>query len=345
MTVGSPVLRSVVGGMGGGARVPYRYIRTWNGSTTYGTLNTPVVVASGDTAEIVFVCPAGGVVQYLIDGIVSFDASNLLQLVNCTATIDGVSVASGASIAAYQDGSAHTMVLTFNGADTATIIGANTGPANFFAGEILSVKFTDNSGAPVVTNYVFDDDNLVYSQARGNAPGAELVINGTFDTDVSGWNDPSDARSTATWESGTKRMRVTNAASGPGYGYAWQTLNIESGKHYYLSCDTYDVGTARVRRIQISTSETTGTFAASTATTNSRHEVAFTATYTGVAYVLVQIFTSTLSVAVEFDNISLKEIPNSVTWTNFIASDIELFSLNLSTLCWEAAVHADICYA
>lgn len=64
-------------------------------------------------------------------------------------------------------------------------IGRGTGGANLFKGQILSVKFTDKSGAEdVVTNYVFDSGSDLYQLPRGEEIGNELNGDPTCDNET-----------------------------------------------------------------------------------------------------------------------------------------------------------------
>jgi len=101
-----------------------------------------------------------------------------------------------------------------------------------------------------------------------------LVTNGTFDTDTSGWT----AGANTTISVVSNRLRVTNV--GTNYGYAYQAFPTVVGKTYTVSVEiTYNAGRARVListssnptvggNIDVSASGTgTYTFVASTTTT------------------------------------------------------------------------------
>lgn len=63
--------------------------------------------------------------------------------------------------------------------------------------------------------------------------GSELIVNGTFDTDLSGW---SQSGTNYIWQDGA----VTRESTGTGE-YLYQSVNVETGKQYFLSCvlDSY----------------------------------------------------------------------------------------------------------
>ena len=163
-------------------RSTHRDILTLNGIDIDGVFNTPLVLATNDTVDTWLSTPSSGVLMDVFDGVMQFDAGDLLQLTNCTATFDGVAVADGASIAAYLDGKLHNIVLTMTGSDTITYLGSNGASANYFSGEVLSVKATISS---VVTNYIIDSGSTTIQYARGEvSPSAKyLTLNNVADTD------------------------------------------------------------------------------------------------------------------------------------------------------------------
>jgi|GEM_PF-1873467 hypothetical protein len=61
--------------------------------------------------------------------------------------------------------------------------------------------------------------------------GPELVTNGTFDTDVSGWD--ADANGTISWDNGT--LKYTGTGAGPTFMDASQTLSTIVGQRYRVS--------------------------------------------------------------------------------------------------------------
>lgn len=130
-----------------------RLIPQFNGTDNYATLNTPAVMATSDTLEFQFASLDAGVLSDVFDGVIQFDAAELLQLTNCTATFDGTPVADGASISAYLDGAVYTVILTFTGADTITYVGKSGVLTNYLQGHILSFTTTISS---VETEYVLD---------------------------------------------------------------------------------------------------------------------------------------------------------------------------------------------
>jgi hypothetical protein len=72
---------------------------------------------------------------------------------------------------------------------------------------------------------------LADTTAETITASGELVTNGTFTTDTSGWTAGGGA--TITYVAGV--MRVTNDATGVNYGYAYQTIATVVGKTYTIS--------------------------------------------------------------------------------------------------------------
>lgn len=315
-------------------RSTHRAVRTFDGIDTYGTLQEPETLAAGDTVEVVFASSTTLTLRDLLDGVLQFDALDLLQLTNCTATIDGVAVADGASIAAYLDSVLHTIVLTMTGADTVTYIGQNGLAANYFAGEILSVKFTDNSGAsPVVTNYVLDNDSLVFQQARGYALGSELI---PFSDGETSFTDTSEPPGSSVWVSDTLELSNPNGLSTEEGAGGW-SFDTVIGETYYLSV----VKSGGASITQVGSTALMGGNIYQSSNNNNDIGIFYTA-ITTTTYVTARNFSSTTTAVV--NSVSNKQAPKSLVYSNFTASDIEQFTYNQQTGCWEAAVHADICY-
>ena len=84
----------------------------------------------------------------------------------------------------------------------------------------------------------------------------ELVTNGTFDTDLTGWTTDYDlARGTISWQSG--KIRLTN--DGTGNTYAYQAIPTEPGKAYILTGDVTSAGNA-IGRLQAGDTAGSATF-------------------------------------------------------------------------------------
>ena len=100
-------------------------------------------------------------------------------------------------------------------------------------------------------NYNNALDLVSFSRASGGTAlrkisyGTELVTNGTFDTDTTGWT----AVRSSTLSSPSNNLRVTNAG-GVTAGAAEQVVSTEVGKVYQISADfTYGGATSGAIRI------------------------------------------------------------------------------------------------
>jgi hypothetical protein len=178
----------------------------------------------------------------------------------------------------------------------------------------LTTMFQDVAGTSPVTA---DGQSVLLMLDKGQWGGktlaqvlaaqAELVTNGTFDSDVSGWSTPTDARSTNTWVDG--KLRVTHVGAGFN-GYAFQTIATVVGRRYMIRWTPSAVTTGYPTRVFWGNSEgsTTGGGASTAATVSGPQYITFVATAT-TTFVAVQLFTPTTLISYDFDNISIKEIP------------------------------------
>jgi len=133
-----------------------------------------------------------------------------------------------------------------------------------------------------------------------------LVTNGTFDTDTSGWS----AQNSATLSAAGAELTVTNGATA--FGYASQAITTEIGRVYTFSVDVTDVSSSGVggARIRIGTSLGGGTITEIQQTTAATVTHTFTAE-TATTYLRVGLWVQGSGSSVSFDNISVYEVdPN-----------------------------------
>ena len=137
-----------------------------------------------------------------------------------------------------------------------------------------------------------------YNASEPNVTGSELVTNGTFDTDTSGW---TAGNSTISVVSGKLRISITTS----GLGYAYQTINTVVGKKYTATVQGSNFGSIVNWGIRVGTSAGSDNVDAAWVTSSdTTATVTFTATSTttyinlGVSY--------TAGVATDFDNISVR---------------------------------------
>ena len=131
--------------------------------------------------------------------------------------------------------------------------------------------------------------------------GTELVTNGTYDTDTSGW---SNSKSTLSVVSG--RLRVTS--TGGSYPMAFQTLTTVIGRRYRITADV-TFGTTAGAVVQVN-SETGQSFTTSggVLTSSGSVSVDFTANITNTNIILHGNTGTSAGQYQEFDNVSVREL-------------------------------------
>jgi len=129
----------------------------------------------------------------------------------------------------------------------------------------------------------------------------ELVQNGTFDSDVSGWASGKDA----ILSSESSKLRVTNDIIDYAYGYG--VAETEIGKTYQLSVDRYN-GTAGSSGVRAGVSApTNATYYEITDSTEETNITTFVAIET-LVYITLYSWSAGDTAYSEYDNVSLKEI-------------------------------------
>ena len=132
--------------------------------------------------------------------------------------------------------------------------------------------------------------------------GSELVTNGTFDTDVSGWVATACS---ITNNSGV--MRITD--SDGGIGYVSQTVTLEVGKAYEMSVDVVTDGITGSMILNMGTSGGSGQMAStSLASGTGTISAVFVATQT-TGYLNLRNASALAGEFWEVDNVSVKALP------------------------------------
>ena len=153
-------------------------------------------------------------------------------------------------------------------------------------------------------NFSNANDLITFSRSsagtalRKIAYGSELVTNGTFDTDISGWTTQAGG-STFTVSSG--QLTISRSAVDPGYVY--QTISTTAGNVYYVTFGVIDNGPIDLR---VGTSpaglQITSSGIKSSAGT---YTLAFVATG---ASTYISLVNTSYSTSFTIDNISVKEV-------------------------------------
>ena len=156
-------------------------------------------------------------------------------------------------------------------------------------------------------NFSNANDLITFSRSsagtalRKIAYGSELVTNGTFDTDVSGWT----VNANGSLSLSSNRLRITNVS---GRGDAYTSFATEVGKVYSISLDVPDASNPPSAFWVLSgTAPNTGDNLSVFNEPAGSHEYSFVAAST-TTYLTIYVSNSSVASYTEFDNISVKEV-------------------------------------
>lgn len=189
----------------------------------------------------------------------------------------------------------------------------------------------------------FDDAGFI-GKDKSTTLGSNLVTNGTFDVDLSGWTD--GATSIATWIDGRLKYERNNSSVSNFY----QSISVENGKTYEVSMGIYELSSASIAgRLYVGTTANGAEIGniSWNADEKSQRTLKFTATATGNIY--VSIFYSGLTTGYMIvDNVSLREIVtqgNDFTATNLSATDVVLDSPTNNFAVWNNLASSNFVYS
>lgn len=152
---------------------------------------------------------------------------------------------------------------------------------------------------------------MTVSSASAAILGPELVTNGTFETDLSGWSiwHGTIAQDLDTNGGSTYSMLVTNTGSGNADGEAYQFVPMESGKKYQVSFDEKNAGTSLYFSMGAANGDA-GAFGQNGYSNANWANVSFEITVPGTTTTSVQLnmFPYTSGEAILLDNVSIKEV-------------------------------------
>jgi hypothetical protein len=157
----------------------------------------------------------------------------------------------------------------------------------------MSTLFQDSAGTTPVTA-MEQPVGLQLDLSKGLVLGPELVTNGTFDTDVSGWSNV-----TAIISHSTDEALVTSAGS---FGYVRQFLTTVSGKTYIAKCKARRGTTNQAILVIVGGSQSVTTSISATTI-----QVIFVASSTSTELRLQVANAGTAF----FDNITVRELPGN----------------------------------
>jgi hypothetical protein len=192
------------------------------------------------------------------------------------------------------------------GFDPASLFASNE-PGVWYDPSDTSTLFQDAAGTTPVTA-VEQPVGLMLDKSRGLVLGPELVTNGTFDTDTSGWSEGAGSGAAIAWQSGTALLTTGSAG-----GRLIQSFSTVVGRTYQVSISRVG-GTAATAGYRITTDAlggATGQIISNT-TLAGNFNVTFVFTATSTTTVVAGVCAITTSVvSVQFDNISVRELPGN----------------------------------
>ena len=153
-------------------------------------------------------------------------------------------------------------------------------------------------------------DLITFTRASGGTAlrkisyGSELVTNGTFDTDLSGWT----ANSFATLSLSSGSIRVENNSNN--LGLAIQEIDLEAGKTYHFSTNLIAINDLLAQfTVNTSTNYSTNVAGLTNSSTTGTKTFNYTPSSSGTYYIiLAHRGGNILGKYVEFDNVSVKEV-------------------------------------
>lgn len=173
-------------------------------------------------------------------------------------------------------------------------------PGVWFDPSDLTTVFQDSAGTTPVTA-TGQTVGLILDKSRGLALGSNLVTNGTFDTNTTGWT-ARNANSELTVVSG--ELQVKTLANE--FAYASQSLSTVAGRSYILTANTNVV--SGQGSIAIGVSQGTSSIYSSGGFTGSAlRQIVFVATGATTVINFYQL-TATADLVARYDNISCREL-------------------------------------
>lgn len=167
--------------------------------------------------------------------------------------------------------------------------------------EIQTAQFT----VPNVTEIITDGSNTTMVSVNAGdyvVDDSELIVNGKFDTDTSGWANTDTSRGTISYSSG--KIRVTNDGTNNYPNASQQLTNLIPGNRYIVKADI-DIGTSTRAKLY------SYLLGSTDATSSGKYSLVFTATSSSHNVVLYNYETGNTGSYVEFDNISVRRVSDT----------------------------------
>jgi hypothetical protein len=199
--------------------------------------------------------------------------------------------------------------------DTATLDA--TGSATYGAANAFSFRCTAGGDITLSVSGSSTPRAMLEEVPSDLALGAELVTNGTFDSDITGWSDYASRLNTLEWSSG--RVHAVESDGDWTHLETGDDISLVAGSAYKLSYDyEYISGAGLTAIIQAgaTVSDARHTFSINTSTDT--YQYIFVAETTEDATLK---FVSQGSTEYYLDNVSIKEVPLSV-WTDALGPEL-----------------------
>lgn len=153
----------------------------------------------------------------------------------------------------FTDTSSSTNTITdwlWNFGDGNTSTDQNTSHSYATAGTYtVTLTVTSSDGSDVASKVITVVDCETFNCDNGN-----IILNGTFDTDLTSWalNPPASATSNALWNAGEAQIITTVYSTGT-LDFSQFNLNIVGGQEYNLSFDVYTSGGPQTLQVRLRT--------------------------------------------------------------------------------------------
>lgn len=179
----------------------------------------------------------------------------------------------------------------------------------------MSTMFQDASGATAVTA-VEQPVSLLLDKSKSLALGSELVTNGTFDTNITGWTSTVTSLGvfSSSWSSGAALL----TRGSQGTGQFSQGISVTSGKTYKITANvTYVSGTVNANISVRSNNDaaTSSGLAFQTLNTAANTTVSFYFVATSTTTVFLSAYVYSTACSFTVDNMSMVEVAGSHAYT------------------------------
>ena len=164
----------------------------------------------------------------------------------------------------------------------------------------FSTLYQTSTGTTPVTA-VEQPVGLMLDRSRGLVLGSELVVNGTFDANITGWTNASTGTGTATWSAGGASLVRIDAGNS---GILRQSFTTVAGQSYRIS---YSAASAAIKG-GVGTSALDDSLSNTSATAGTTTTAIFVASGTTTHVYFIPVNNSTTAV---LDDVTIKLLPGN----------------------------------